>query len=89
MCDPNRAAIFSSGDFNLQKLLELGSLAKQMCSSQKVRCKSFKKDTSKSLYNTCNGLVECLSFFLSSNHKYVLLGTFTTDPLEKQFGKLR
>ena len=71
MCDPNRAAIFSSGDFNLQKLLELGSLAKQMCSSQNVCCKSFTKDTSKSLYHACNGLVELFKVsldFTTSGH---------------------
>ena len=60
-----------------------------MCSSQKVHCKSFTKDTSKILYHTCNGLVELSKFLLSTNHKYVLLGTFNNDPLEKQFGKLR
>ncbi|XP_065660880.1 uncharacterized protein LOC136084588 [Hydra vulgaris] len=86
---PNRSAIFSSDDFNLQKLLEFGNMAKQMCSSQIVRFKSFTKDTSKSIYHTCNGLVELSKFLLSASHEYVLLGTFTTDPLEKQFGKLR
>ena len=33
-------------------------------------------------------LLVYVATFLATSHKYVLLGQFSTDPLEKEFGKL-
>ena len=53
------------------------------------RVKQLSKDTATALYHTCNGLVGLCRQLLSSTHEYVVLGKFTTDYLEKEFGKLR
>ena len=45
MCNPSQAA-FSSGDFNLQTLLEFETIANQMRSSQKVCFECFTKSIS-------------------------------------------
>ena len=37
----------------------------------------------------CKGLIELATHLLSLNHEYVMSGIFTTDYLEKEFGKLR
>ena len=49
---------------------------------------SLAKDTSRGL-PTCRGLVNLAKHFISKNQlSYVMLELFTSDPLEKQFGKL-
>ena len=40
------------------------------------------------MHHTCNGTVSLCRSLLRVSHNYVLLGTFSTDPLEKEFGKL-
>ena len=58
-------------------------------SSGKTRFKKFTKDTSYNSIHICRGLVEFAVYLLSLNHDYVSLGKYTTDYLEKMFGKLR
>ena len=41
------------------------------------------------MHHTCNGTVSLCRSLLRVSHNYVLLGTFSPDPLEKEFGKLR
>ena len=42
------------------------------------------------MHSTCKGVVDLTKDLLSNCHyEYVCLGRFTTDPLEKEFGKLR
>ena len=54
------------------------------------RKKALTKDTSNCLSHTCNGLVEISQYLLLQNaYQCVMLGIFTTDPLEKEFSKLR
>ena len=36
-----------------------------------------------------NGLVDLTRHLLDTTHDYVFLGEYSTDPLEKEFGKLR
>lgn len=57
--------------------------------TQGRRMKMLTRDTSIALEHTCNGLVEMARHLLHTTHSYVLLGSFTTDPLGKAFGKLR
>ena len=64
-------------------------MAPEMAGTQGKRIKQFSKDTVNAIHHTCNGLVDLCRNSLSSSHKYVLLGQFTSDHLEKEFGKLR
>ena len=52
------------------------------------RHKCLTKDTAKALAATCRGFVDIAKQLLTTTHEYVLFGLFTTDPLEKMFGKL-
>ena len=47
------------------------------------------KDTASALAHTCRGFVDLVKHLLATTHEYVLLGIFTTDFIEKMFGKLR
>ena len=55
---------------------------KPMAHQTGKRVKSSTRDTSYNLAQTYYGLVE-LSLYLLRSHEYVMLGSFTTDPLEK------
>ena len=55
-----------------------------MFPSGSKRIKQLTRDVAYNSSHTCKGLVG-----LSTFHEHVALGNFTTDPLEKQFGKLR
>ena len=50
--------------------------------------KQLSKNTATAIHHTCNGIVCLCQHFLATSHKYVLLGQFSTDPFEKEFGKL-
>ena len=90
LLDPNRAIIRSSDDANLQKLIAISEFADHMAPSGSKRIKQVTRDTTYNLSHTCKGLIGLSTFLLNTNnHEYVALGNFTTDPLEKQFGKLR
>ena len=64
-------------------------MALKMSNNPKPRKKCLTKDTSQAIWHTCNGLVALARHLLSTTHQFVMLGSFTTDHLEKQFGKLR
>ena len=82
--------ISSVDDPRLTFLIEMADFFKSIGKKGKgKRKRSLTKDTSKALYNTLTGIVELCRFQLSTTHDYVLLGDFSTDPLEKEFGKLR
>ena len=53
------------------------------------RVHSLTHDTSKFLSHICRGAVGLVKHLLSKGNEYVMLGSFSTDPLEKAFGKLR
>ena len=88
--DPLRAVISDVGDERLEYLRDFGLMCLQMAGKQGKRVKQLSKDTAVAVHITCEGLV-ALAKDLLENHKYeyVCLGRFTTDPLEKEFGKLR
>ena len=88
--DERRLVITSSFDQHLQFLRDLGNLAKSMSPALiSVLVKSLTRDTSRNLSHTCYGIVDLAIFRLNSSHDYVNLGNITTDPLEKEFSKLR
>ena len=68
--------------------MEITELAVSMAASHWKRVRSLTKDTSTALEHTCKVLIELVKY-LAKSHSYVLLGKFTTDPLESAFGKLR
>ncbi|XP_066911172.1 uncharacterized protein [Clytia hemisphaerica] len=89
--NPLEAVINSSQDSRLQQLIDYAdwflSIGKK---SGGKRMKTLTKDTSNALHHTLNGLVELTKHLLMSPHqKYVMIGEFCSDPLEKEFGKLR
>ena len=64
-------------------------MALQMAGRQGKRQKQLTRDTAQAIYHTCNGLVSLCRHLLSNSHQYVLFGQFSTNPLEKEFSKLR
>ena len=46
-------------------------------------------DTAKALHHTLNGIVELCRHLLATGHDFVMLGEFSNDPIEREFGKLR
>ena len=73
----------------LNTILQFGEMALQMKSGQGKRYKQFTRDTAQAIHYTFNGIVSLCKSWLGVSKSYVLLGTFSTDPLEKEFGKLR
>ena len=59
-----------------------------MAGSQGNRKKQLSQNTATVMHHTCNGIVNLCQYLSATSHKYVLLGQFSTDPLEKEFGKL-
>ena len=88
--DSSRAVISEMSDARLNYLLAIADMIDGMkyCNG-KNRCKTFTKDTSLAISCTLRGIVELVCYLLSTSHKYVMIGEFSTDPLEKAFSKLR
>ena len=61
----------------------------KMISRPRLRNRQLTRDTALAVHQTCHGLVDLTRFLLSTTHSYVALGMFTTDKLEKAYGKLR
>ena len=87
--DPDRSPILSLNEPSLAYLLEIAEMADKMKAPGNKRYKQLTNDTGSALSHTCRGVVEMSKYLLSNTHDYVLLGQFTTEPLEKMFGKLR
>ena len=86
--DPLRTAIVSPDDSQLHFLTEFANFAASLKGSHGKREKKLTADTATAIQHTCLGVVEMAKYLLQTN-RYVLLGKFTTDPLENSFGKLR
>ena len=50
--------------------------------------KQFSQNTATAIHHTCNRIVSLCRQLLTTSHKYVLLGQFSTDPFENEFSKL-
>lgn len=87
--DPLEQVISDPFDERLNFILEFGKMCLQISGPAGKRCQQLTFDTAQSVFHTCNGLVELCRSLLTSTHKYVMMGTFSSDPLEKEFGKLR
>ena len=88
--DPDRAVFSSSNDPRLDFLQGFGTMCLNMISTPRKREKQLTRDTALAVYQTCSGLVDLTRYLLSKpEYEYVALGKFTSDKLEKAFGKLR
>ena len=87
--DPLRAVIRMHNDPRLQFLLDVAAMADRMKPKESPRVCSLTQDTSKFLSHICRGAVDLVRHLLSRGNEYEMLGWFSTDPLEKAFGKLR
>ena len=76
-------------DERLNTILQFGEMALQVKGDQGKLYKQFTRDTAQAGHHTCNGIVSLCRSLLRVSYNYVLLGTFSTDPLEKEFWKLR
>ena len=56
---------------------------------QGKREKQLTKDTARAFAHTCRGMVALTNHLLCTTQEYVCPGHFTSDPLEKMFGKLQ
>ena len=87
--DPRQAEIRSPNDTQLDFIIELGKMAAlNMAGSQSNCIKQLSQNSSTPIHHTCNGIVSLCQHLSATSHKYVLLGQFSTDPLEKEFVKL-
>nr|XP_047131967.1 uncharacterized protein LOC124811009 [Hydra vulgaris] len=87
--DDRKAVIRDPNDDRLKFIWDFREMALRMTSNQGKRIKQLTHDTGYSINHTCKGIVELTKTLLKEKHKYVMLGKFTTDPLEKEFSKLR
>ena len=69
--------------------MKLGEMAVGMKKRGKHRIRSLTAETATSMWHVCNGFVDLARYLLNAGNEYVILGWFTTDPLERCFGKLR
>ena len=88
--DLDRGVLRSPNDAQLDFLLEVALMADEMKPpTAKGRLCQLTRDTSKMIAHTCRGLVDLSLNLLNDKRSYVILGWFSTDPLEKTFGQLR
>ena len=78
----------SPGDPRLDFLIELADMPDKMTNTATKRIQHLTRDTGRSLSHVCRGLVDLTRNLLKCGNAYVILGWFTTDPLEKSFSKL-
>ncbi|XP_065669230.1 uncharacterized protein LOC136088706 [Hydra vulgaris] len=72
----------------LQLLRDIAELSNFMKPTGK-RVEQLTLDTSNAIAHSCYGFIDLVETLMSNGAKYVLLGWFSTDPLEKAFSKLR
>ena len=89
MRDLNRVAIYTPNDENLQKRIYMSNFAKEIANQSGKHVRSLTKDTRNYFSQTCNGLAELSIHPLGATHEFAMLGNCHSNPLEKQFGKLR
>ena len=87
---PLQAVNSHPDDHRLQFIEEFGEMSFNMSGRLGKREKQLSKDTAFALFRTCNDIVELTkNLLLQEDYEYVCFGEFSTDVLEKAFGKLR
>ena len=89
--DELRAVMRSPDDWRLKYLLKLADIVEGMKKKGKgKRCQCLTPDTSKAFAHTCRGLVDLTKTLLQREEQdFVMLGDYTTDPIEGEFNGLR
>lgn len=91
--DPDRAVVNDINSHPISVLKSWAARAKEMEPISSPRMKTLTMDTAKALNWTCNCLVDLCSFLLNVDstlrHKYVPLGFFQQDDIEKHFAHFR
>ena len=88
--DNDRQVVRSVNDPSLLFLSELAHLVEGMKpENRKTRMHQLTYDTASIMAHTCRALVSLATNMLTSGQSFVILGWFSTDPLEKCFSKLR
>ena len=75
-------------DERLNTILKIVEMALHMEGCQGKRYKQFTRDNAQAIYHKGNGIVSLCRYLIRVSHSYVFLGTFSTDPLEKEFWKI-
>ena len=76
-------------DPRIKFLLDVAAMADGMPPITNSRVCLLTSDTAKFLAHIYRGAVNLIRHFLATGNEYVMLGWFSTDPLERAFGKLR
>ena len=87
--DPDKDVVKSANDIQRNVLTQLADSVKSMGSHQKERVQQLSTATSSAFHHACLGLVDLTRSLLATDHKIVILSEFSTDALEKSFGKLK
>ena len=88
--DNDRQVVRSVNDPSLLFLSELAHLVEGMKpENRKTRMHQLTYDTASIMAHTCRALVSLATNMLTSGQSFVILGWFSTDPLENCFSKLR
>jgi hypothetical protein len=88
--DPDRQILNSSNDQRLDFLISLAEMVENMNAENGLhRVKTLTIETAGALSHTLRGLVALAKHLLTTTHDFVMLGEFSSDPLEKAFSKLR
>ena len=69
-------------DKRLNAIPQFGEMALQIKGGQGKRYKQFTRDTAQAIHHTFNGIVSLCRSQPEVSKSYVLLGTFSTDPLK-------
>ena len=86
--DPLQTEIKSPNDSQTDFIIEFDQMVLNITGSQGNRMKQLPKHAATTIHHTWNGIISLCQYLLVRSHKYILLGQFTTDPLEKEFSKL-
>ena len=86
--DAMRAVIKMPDDPRIKFLLNVAAMADGMRPTTNPRVCLITSDSAKFLAHICRGAVDLTRHLLESGNEYVMLGWFSTDPLERAFGKL-
>ena len=88
--DNLKTVITSPYGASIQKLKSFNAFIQNMHCTGGKRMKTLTRDTLACLSQTVNSLVKFSEYLLRKGLlEYVILGSFSTDPLEKEFSKLR
>lgn len=87
---PLQAVMSDPNDERLSYIQQFGEMCLKMAGRQGNRIRQLSKDTAAAIHHTCFGLVDLTRHLLTEeSYDYVCLAEFSTDRLEKSFGKLR